>query len=161
MKYHYNKLKSELDDLKKYYEALRATWSVPDDYEDLYRIRIPLLVIATLLRVVGGDKNTVSVLRDIKYNQNPRDLMFTVKDISSLIFADDFRNKIKLFLPLEDICNYLIHEKGSGYLDNRHSYEQKDGFHIYYSVYTDHREEIAIDIDSFIESVETVLSKQS
>lgn len=161
MDHHYNKLESELFELSSHYESLCESWSKPSDYEDLFRMRIPLLIVATLLRVIGKHKNSnIEILKDIKNHQNPRELMYSFSEVSSLIYPDDFRNKVKAQLSLEEVCNYLIHEKGSVYLDNRNELDQKEGFQIYYSVYTDKKEEIAINIEHFIQIAEDVLSSR-
>jgi hypothetical protein len=159
MEYKYEKIQEELSKLEDMYKKLYISWSNLDDYEDLYKIRIPLLVLGTLVRSISGKEIQIKILEDIKSYHDPRNLKFNEKERLSFQEGDTFKNKIETPKPMRDICNYLIHDVSSGYSDTRKSPNGKD-FKIYYCVSTDTKPEIMIDIQGFINKIKKLLEEK-
>ena len=73
-----NKIEKELKEFEDYYSAMNDDWEQLSDYENLYKIRIPLKVLALFVReCVGGKKYDIPILREIK--DNNFDIFYSIK----------------------------------------------------------------------------------
>lgn len=157
MNYRKEKATKELQELNDIFESLHKNWKLPEeDHENLFKIRVNLFITASIIRLYKPKNFTIEALRDIKYNEDTEKLLFSKKEIL-LLNNISFQNKVRTSLSLEDVCNYLIHDAGSYFTDNKKI--NGENFDIFYCVYTDDREEIMFNILTFIESVGKLLKK--
>jgi hypothetical protein len=58
------------------------------------------------------------------------------------------------------VCNYIIHEQGSVYVDDLYSdYSNEKNFSIFYSVHTDLKDEIYFKVNDFLLEAEKITEK--
>jgi hypothetical protein len=160
LEYIYERIEEELFKLETIYKKLYSRWNKLEDHEVLYKIRIPLLVLGTLVRTISGKKIQVKILKDIEEQHDPRNLKFNEKERLSLLESDTFKNKIETPKSMKDICDYLVHDLSSGYSDTRKSFDDTGDFKIYYCVSTDRKPEIMIDIQEFIDEIKRLLENK-
>lgn len=127
-----NKVKSEFDEIKRIWYPLMRNWKTEnEDYEDLYRVRIPLAGIAFWCRYAMKDeylyssqtksKNSYSNIKvRILIDKNNGETFY--KNVNSMEYSDSFQKMGESFEELNEICNFIIHESESVFADDMISY---------------------------------------
>ena len=155
MQYTKEKFTKEINELEFFFNILKKDWKTSkEDYENLFRIRIHLYVVAAIARLYSPKKFNLEAIRDIKSNEEPTLLIYTSEQLGKLD-NEVFRNKVSTTVSLKEICDYLIHQQGSHFTDNR--FENSLNFNIFYSVYTDKKPEIMFSLKLFIDRMKSLV----
>lgn len=153
-KYISQKLTFEFNELKSIWDILVRDWKQKgEDYENLFRFRIPLRSVAFICRslmesdyIASRERNNESPYQELRVrilrDKNNGETFY--KNIELMQYSDTFRNRGEMSESLYEVCNYIIHELGSSYADDMVSYK-KNGLQkiksvedvtFYYCVYT-------------------------
>ena len=149
------KLCSEYGEFVTLWQKMKNEWNTQkEDYENLYRLRIPMTAVVFWCRYMmeGSylqskhfkqknkyDEIKVKTLRD----KNNSETFY--KNVDQMGYPDTFRGRGEDFQSLYEVCNYLIHERESSYTDDMITYQNgskqrkcQEETSFYYCVGTEH-----------------------
>ena len=155
--YWLEKMRSEYSDLVLLWKEVSENWKQSgEDLEKIYQIRVPLSVLAFICRKMMEPsyiawnenkkcKNRYRGIRVMLLKEGDNRASFD-KELDGMQYPDDFEGMIKSEADLYEVCNYLIHESESAYVDDMYLYTDKgncevkkrDEVSIYYKLRTQH-----------------------